>query len=291
MTAPSTSNRDIRPLLSDRCFACHGPDEGSREAGLRLDEKESAYSELESGETAIVPGDSEASSLVDRITVDDPDFRMPPPDAGKGLKPDEIALLTRWVEQGAPWAKHWSFETPQRPALPAIQDAAWARNEIDAFIAARLQREKLMPSAEADKATLIRRVTFDLTGLPPTLAEVDAFVKDDSPDAYEKVVDRLLKSPHYGEHMARFWLDAARYGDTHGLHLDNYREMWPYRDWVVRAFKRKQVIRSVHHRATGGRPAPLSDGRSTSCHRFQPLPCDDRRRGLHRAGSLHAQRR
>jgi len=229
-------NRDIRPLLSDRCFACHGPEEKSREAGLRLDVRESAFGELESGELAIVPGDLDSSALVQRITDDDEFFRMPPPDSGKELKPEEIELLKRWVEAGAPWSEHWAFVAPERPEPPAVRNMEWPRNAIDRFILARLEREGLTSSPAADKTTLIRRVTFDLTGLPPTLEEIDAFLADDSPDAYEKVVDRLLKSPRYGEHMAHYWLDAARYGDTHGLHLDNYREMWPYRDWVVRAF-------------------------------------------------------
>ncbi len=229
-------NTDIRPLLSDRCFKCHGPEEKSREAGLRFDRKDVAMGELESGLTAIVPGDVKQSTLVERITAADEAERMPPADSGKSLKPAEIELLTRWVKQGAPWAEHWAFVTPTRPDPPAVKDAADVINPIDNFIIARLEREKLPASPPADKTTLLRRVTFDLTGLPPTLDEIDAFLKDDSPEAYEKVVDRLLASPRYGEQMARYWLDAARYGDTHGLHLDNYREMWLYRDWVVRAF-------------------------------------------------------
>ena len=288
---PVDFHRDIRPLLSDRCFSCHGPDEGSREAGLRLDEKESAYGELESGETAIVPGDPAASSLIDRITVDDPDFVMPPPDSGKGLNEEEIALLKRWVEEGAPWAKHWSFETPVRPNPPAVKDGQWARNEIDRFIAARLDREGLAPSAVADKTTLLRRVTFDLTGLPPTLAEIDAFVKDDSPDAYEKVVDRLLQSPRYGEHMARFWLDAARYGDTHGLHLDNYREMWPYRDWVVKAFNENKSYEQfiIEQLAGDLLPSPTLDQQIATG--FNRCHVTTNEGGSNRPGSLYAQRR
>lgn len=233
--APIDFNRDIRPLLSDRCYQCHGPEEKSREAGLRLDRKEVAFGELDSGYTAIVPGDLKKSELYFRITTDDPDMRMPPADSGKSLSEDEIDLMRRWIEQGAPWREHWAFIPPQRVDNPAVNDNTWPANFIDHFILSRLEREGLAPSSAADKETLIRRITFDLTGLPPTPEEVDAFLNDDSPEAYEKVVDRLLDSPRYGEHMARYWLDAARYGDTHGLHLDNYREMWPYRDWVVRA--------------------------------------------------------
>ncbi len=228
--------RDIRPILSDTCYKCHGPDAKNREAELRLDQKTGAFDEAESGETPIVPGEPDQSELLRRIATDDEDERMPPPDSGKTLKPEQIALIRRWIEQGAPWQEHWAFVAPKKAELPTVKNTTWPRNIIDYFILARLEQEGLAPSPEADKQTLIRRVKFDLTGLPPTLAEVDAFLADTSDDAYEKLVDRLLASEHYGEHMARFWLDAARYGDTHGLHLDNYREIWPYRDWVVRAF-------------------------------------------------------
>jgi len=161
---------------------------------------------------------------------------MPPKKAHKPLSADQIAVLRRWIEEGAAWSSHWSFEPPHKPALPHVKKSAWCCNEIDRFILARLESEGVPPSSEADKPTLIRRVTLDLTGLPPRVQDVDAFLADSSQAAYEKVVDRLLDSTHYGEHMARFWLDAVRYGDTHGLHLDNYREIWPYRDWVIGAF-------------------------------------------------------
>jgi len=230
-------NRDIRPLLSDNCYACHGPDEAHREAGLRLDVKESAFGELDSGERALVPGDLAASHLYQRLITEDEDERMPPVDHAKSLSAEEIRLFKRWVEQGAKWQGHWSFVTPVEPKLPELDNHVdWARGKLDHFVAARLEQEGLTPSPEADKATLIRRVTLDLTGIPPTTEEVDAFLADDSEDAYEKVVDRLLASPRYGEHMARYWLDAARYADTHGLHIDNRRAIWPYRDWVIRAF-------------------------------------------------------
>jgi hypothetical protein len=231
-------NRQILPILADNCFACHGPDEKQRKAKLRLDTKEGAFGKLRSGGYAVVPGKSADSALVERITADDPNRIMPPPKTHKKLTPEQIALLTRWIDQGARWSQHWAFVPPRRPELPRVADTAWPRNPIDDFILARLEKEGLRPSPEADRVTLIRRVTLDLTGLPPTPAEVDAFLADRSTDAYEKLVDRLLDSPRYGEHMARFWLDAARYGDTHGLHLDNYREMWPYREWVIQAFNR-----------------------------------------------------
>ncbi len=229
-------SRDVRPILSSKCFKCHGPNENTREGGFRLDEKESAFGEADSGARPIVPGDLDASELIARISTDDIDLRMPPPDSTKELTEEEIATLLRWVEGGAPWQEHWAFVPPQQSELPAVTTPAWPRNAIDHFILARLSAAGLQPSPAADKRTLIRRVTFDLTGLPPTLAEIDAFLNDTDEGAYERLVDRLLDKTAYGEHMARYWLDAARYGDTHGLHLDNYREMWPYRDWVVQAF-------------------------------------------------------
>ncbi|MBA3480395.1 MAG: DUF1549 domain-containing protein, partial [Pirellulales bacterium] len=229
-------DRDVRPILSDNCFACHGPEEASREGGFRLDVKESAFGEADSGSHPIVPGDVDSSELIARITSDDESLRMPPIDSHKTLSPQEIETLRRWIAAGAPWRKHWSLIPPARPELPTVKHANWSRGAVDQFILPRLEQEGLTPSPEADRATLLRRVTLDLTGLPPTTAEVEAYLADNRPDAYERAVDRLLASSRYGEHMARFWLDAARYGDTHGLHLDNYREMWPYRDWVVRAF-------------------------------------------------------
>ncbi|MBI1904221.1 MAG: PSD1 domain-containing protein [Planctomycetia bacterium] len=229
-------NRDIRPILSDNCYKCHGPDEKERQAGLRLDVQGVATGKLESGSTAVVPGKSAESALVARITSPDPDQRMPPTTTGKHLTARQIDLFRRWIDQGAAWQGHWSFIAPKRPELPAVKDAAWERNPIDRFILARLEAEGLKPMPPADKVTLVRRVTSDLTGLPPMPAEVDAFLADDSPEAYESLVDRLLRSPRYGEQMARYWLDLARYGDTHGLHLDNERYMWKYREWVIGAF-------------------------------------------------------
>ncbi len=235
-------NRDIRPILSNHCFACHGPDEEKRKAGLRLD-LESAAKMEQDGAAAIVPGDPEASLIVQRAIHSDPDEVMPPPEYKKPLSGEQIALLKQWIKEGATWQDHWAFVPIQSRAVPKTRDAGWARNAVDHFIQARLDQEDLEPSAEASREVLIRRVTFDLTGLPPTEAEMDAFLSDSNPQAYERLVDRLLRSPSYGEHMARYWLDAARYGDTHGLHLDNYREMWPYRDWVVGAFNRNLSYR------------------------------------------------
>jgi hypothetical protein len=229
-------NRDIRPLLSENCFACHGPDKKQRKAKLRLDTREGALAKLRSGAIAVVPGKPDESDLIDRISSDDSDFRMPPSKTGKRLTKKQIALFTDWIKQGASWSGHWAFTPAKRPALPRVANSAWPRNPIDYFILARLEAAGLRPNAPTNRRRLLRRVTLDLTGLPPTPQEVDAFVTDRSPNAYEKVVDRLLQSPRYGEHVARFWLDAARFGDTHGLHLDNYRAIWPYRDWVIKAF-------------------------------------------------------
>jgi Protein of unknown function (DUF1553)/Protein of unknown function (DUF1549)/Planctomycete cytochrome C len=229
-------NGDIRPILSNNCFKCHGFDDKARQAGLRLDKRDVAVAPLESGTVAIVPGKSQESELVKRITSQDPDVKMPPPDSGKKLGTEEIANLQRWIDEGAEYKRHWSLIVPVRPEPPAIQHTSWPRNPIDQFVLARLEKEKLIPSPEANKRDLLRRVTFDLTGLPPTLEELDAFLLDNSPDAYEKVVDRLLASPRFGEHKARYWLDAARYADTHGLHFDNERSIWLYRDYVVNAF-------------------------------------------------------
>jgi hypothetical protein len=227
--APIEFNRDIRPILSDACFQCHGPDKAKRKAKLHFDTEEGARAVLGAGKPA-------ESELIRRITAAEPDKRMPPPSSGHALKPSQIALLTRWVAEGAKWQKHWSLLMPERPALPPIKNSAWPRNGIDHFVLARLEKEGLSPSPEADRITLLRRVTLDLTGLPPTPAEVDAYLADSASDAYEKVVDRLLRSPRYGEHMARHWLDAARYADTNGYQTDGERTMWRWRDWVIDAF-------------------------------------------------------
>jgi hypothetical protein len=225
--------RDVLPILSDNCFKCHGPDEKARKADLRLDTKEGT---LARG-GPVVPGKSAESELYKRVASADPADLMPPPRSNKKLRPEQVATLKRWIDQGAPWGQHWAFTAPKRPAVPEVRNHQSAiRNPIDAFVRARLEKEGLKPSPEADRARLIRRVTLDLTGLPPTPEEVDAFLKDDSPAAYEKVVDRLLASPRFGERMAWDWLDAARYADSNGYQGDGERTMWPWRDWVVKAY-------------------------------------------------------
>ena len=229
-------SRDVRPILSNNCFQCHGPDSETREAGLRFDLREVAVSELKSGVRAIVPGDPGGSAMISRVTNADLEEVMPPPKTGKSLSAEQIETLRAWIEAGAEYRRHWSFEPPVRRPPPTVGDASWCENEIDGFILARLEREGLAPSPRATRETLLRRVSLDLTGLPPSPEELDGFLADRSPDAYARAVDRLLASPRYGEHMARHWLDAARYGDTHGLHLDNARQMWPWRDWVIHAF-------------------------------------------------------
>jgi hypothetical protein len=236
-TKPVDFNREIRPILSDNCFKCHGPDEKMRMAKMRLDETEGLFVDR-GGYKIIVPGNSAQSKIYQKISSKDVAFRMPPVYSGKTLTDKQIAVIKQWIDQGAKWETQWSFVAPKRPAVPEVKDKAWARNPIDSFVLARLEAEGLKPSEEADKATLLRRVSFDLTGLPPTPAEVDSFVADKSPDAYEKRVDRLLASPHYGERMAMEWLDLARYSDTHGYHIDSLRAMWPWRDWVIKAYNK-----------------------------------------------------
>ena len=227
-------DRQVRPILSDNCFACHGPDSKQRMAGLHFDTKEGAFSKP----GVIVPGDSANSKIYLRISNPNEAMRMPPVSSGHKLTPAQIETIKAWIDAGAKWETHWSFVPPVRPELPAVKQESWARTPIDRFVLAKLEKESLAPSPEADKATLLRRVTFDLTGLPPTPGELKSFLADNSSNAYEKVVDRLLASPHYGERMAVPWLDLARYSDTHGYHIDSAREMWPWRDWVIAAFNR-----------------------------------------------------
>jgi hypothetical protein len=238
-SGPVQFNRDIKPILAEACFHCHGPDPGSRKAGLRLDTEAGFFSAGESPAT-VVKGQPEKSPLFARITSSDPDEVMPPPESHKNLNPEQKALLERWIKEGAVWEPHWSFIAPKKSEPADVKDTAWARNPIDRFVLSQLESVGLKPAPEADRHTLARRVSLDLTGLPPTAEVLESFVKDTSPDAYEKLVDQLLKSDAYGEHRARYWLDAARYADTHGMHFDNYREMWPYRDWVIHAFNRNQ---------------------------------------------------
>jgi hypothetical protein len=231
-------NQDVQPILASNCFSCHGPDPQARKAGLRLDLEETAFAKRSGHRDAIVPGHPDSSELIARIEATNPHQRMPQAVEGEArpMKPEEIAILREWVKEGARYEPHWAFAPPERAPLPQAQEQGWDQNPIDRFLLARMKAEGLHPSPEADKATLIRRVTLDLTGLLPTLAEVTAFLSDESPHAYEHVVDRLLASPRYGEHRARYWLDYARYADTYGLHYDNSRSIWPYRDYLIRAF-------------------------------------------------------
>ncbi|MCA9247833.1 MAG: PSD1 domain-containing protein [Planctomycetales bacterium] len=231
---PVQYGRDVLPILSNACFHCHGPDAAQREADLRLDTREGATADL-GGYRAVVAGNLEESELWQRIQSDDDDERMPPVDSVVQLQPEQIATLRRWIEQGAPFEGHWAFAAPVRPAVPQVATSDWVRNPIDAFVLARLEREQLRPMPPADRETLLRRVVLDLTGLPPSPAETAAFLADQQPLAYERQVDRLLKSPHYGERMAWDWLDAARYADSNGYQGDRERTMWPWRDWVVKA--------------------------------------------------------
>jgi len=229
-------NRDVRPILSENCFRCHGPDAKANKSGLRLDTKETALAALADGSHAILPGKPAQSELIKRITAKDKSDVMPPPKSNKKLTPAQIETLRRWIEQGAEWQGHWAFVPPLRPALPKPRNAAWVRTPVDAFILGRLEKEGLSPSPEVDRITLLRRLSFDLTGLPPRIEDVDAFVADRATDALDKQVTRLLNSPHYGERMAIFWLDLVRFGNSRGVHSDNPRMVDPYRDYVIHAF-------------------------------------------------------
>jgi len=226
---PVRFNRDVRPILSENCFECHGPDAAKRKADLRLDSGAL-------GQAVVVAGKPTESELFKRITHADPEERMPPADSGRALTPGNIETLRTWIEQGGEWGKHWAFIPPKRPTIPPAKNSAWPSGAIDRFVLAKLKWAGLHPSPRADKETLLRRVTFDLTGLPSAPREIDAFLADTSPRAFEKVIDRLLASPRYGERMALDWLDAARYADSHGYSLDRRRVMWPWRDWVIGAF-------------------------------------------------------
>lgn len=224
-------NRDVRPIISENCFTCHGPDRAARKADLRLDQRKAA---IEAG--AIEPGEPDDSEMIARIYAKSEKKRMPPASLHKTLTDDQKAILKQWIAEGAEYQPHWSFIAPTRPPLPDVKNAAWGKNAIDAFVLAKLEERGLTPASEADRRTLARRVSLDLTGLPPSPEDVEAFVNDLSENAYEAYVDRQLASPRWGEHRARYWLDAARYADTHGIHFDNYREIWAYRDWVIDAF-------------------------------------------------------
>jgi len=231
--SPLQYNRDIRPILAENCFTCHGPDSAARKADLRLDRREAA---MDMG--AIVPGDPDESELLRRVASDDPEEQMPPATTKMHLTAEQQDLLRKWIAAGAQYQPHWSMIAPVRPLLPAVKNAEWPRNPIDNFILARLEAAGLQPAPEADRRTLARRVSLDLTGLPPDPELVEEFVGGDSEEDYANYVDRLLESVHWGEHRARYWLDIARYADTNGIHFDNYREIWAYRDCVIDAFNR-----------------------------------------------------
>ena len=224
-------NRDVRPILAEACFACHGPDSAARKADLRLDQRDAA---IQAG--AITPGKPDTSSLIERIHTDEKSELMPPPKTNKKLTAAQKAVLRQWITEGADYQPHWSFIAPTRPTPPAVKDQGWVKNPIDLFVLAKLDAAGLKPAPEADRRTLARRLSLDLTGLPPAPKDVEEFVADKAPDSYEKFVEKLMKTPEWGEHRARYWLDAARYADTHGIHFDNFREVWAYREWVVKAF-------------------------------------------------------
>lgn len=229
--------RRVRSIFAGRCFRCHGPDDAVRQAGLRLDTRDGPMALLEDGRVAVVPGDPEKSEIMARLTHADPGKRMPPPEVSQhGLDPEQVDAVRQWIRDGARWANHWSFDPPVRQPPPAVARESWCRDDLDRWVLARLEREGLDPSAEAERASLLRRASLDLIGLPPSPAELDAFLADAGPDAYERAIDRLLASPHFGERWARWWLDLARYADTKGYEKDERRSMWPYRDWLIRAF-------------------------------------------------------
>ncbi len=266
-------NRDVRPILSNKCFHCHGPDDAERHGGvngLRLDNLEGAVEDLGNGTQAIVPGKSAQSVMLERVRSDDEFERMPPVDTGPGLSPDEIATLTRWIDQGAEYAEHWSYVPPVRPEVPEVRQSEWPANAVDHFILARLEAEGRAPAEQADRWTLARRVALDLTGLPPTWEEASSFVNDQAPDAYERFVDRMLAKPAFGEHWARMWLDLARYADSAGYADDPPRVIWAYRDWVIQAYNRNQPFDefTIDQIAGDLLPEPTEDQRiATAFHR------------------------
>ena len=233
-------NFDIRPILSDKCFKCHGPDANKRQAGLRLDIAENAYKALDENPTAhaIVPGDLLNSQVFVRISSEDTTFRMPPAESNLALTQHEISLIGKWIEQGAKYEPHWAFVPPEEQTVPPADDNSWVRNEIDHFILEKLEEHGLAPNEEADRERLLKRVSLDITGLPPSLEMMDSFLGDTRADAYERIVDQLLDNPAYGERMAVHWMDIARYADSHGFQDDSYRSQWPWRDWVIHAFNK-----------------------------------------------------
>ncbi len=274
---PIDFQREIRPILSDNCFQCHGPDKETRMADLRLDTKEGALATRKSG-SPVTPGSASKSLIYQRITAASKAQIMPPVHSRRTLTTGQKDLIRRWIEQGAPWKEHWAFVPPARPPLPAVTNVRWIRNPIDRFVLARLEAAGLQPAPEADRRTLARRASLDITGLPPTPDSVEAFVNDKAPKAYERYLDRLLESSHWGEHRARYWLDAARYADTHGIHVDNYREMWPYRDWVISAFNKNMPFDQFVIEQIAGDLLPNPNSAelvATGFHRCNPTSNED----------------
>jgi len=244
-------NRDIQPILSENCYHCHGPDSAARKAELRLDRPEFAFQKAKSGEVAIVKGSPETSPIIKRVTTSDPDDVMPPPESHKSLNPREVALLKQWIKEGAQYQEHWAFIAPQRPA-PPVDATQWAHSPIDQFVVNRLAQQGLKPNSPEESARLFRRLSLDLTGLPPTPEAVKAFLADPSPQAYERAVEKMLGTDEHAEQMARHWLDAVRYADTHGIHIDNARNIYPYRDWVISAFKKNMPFDQFTIEQVGG---------------------------------------
>lgn len=272
-------NYHIRPILADRCWSCHGPDANAREANLRLDTEEDAFAALSNGEgKPFVDGNINRSVAFQRMISDDPERQMPPPASNLSLSAEEIALIAKWIDQGAEWKKHWAFIPPEKPASRVNSQQDWKQyNEIDAFVQQKLVAADLSPAPQADKQRLIRRVTQDLTGLPPTLPDIDAFLADESANAYEKVVDRLLQSEAYAERMAMEWLDVARYADSHGMHADGWRMMWPWRDWVISAFQENMPYDEFVTMQMAGDlfPEPTRESKlATAFHRNHPMTAE-----------------
>ncbi len=244
-------NRDIRPILSETCFACHGPDKNKRKADLRLDTKEGLHN-LADGPKVIVPGKPGESELIARLTSTSAEERMPPASTGKTVTPEQIELIRKWIEQGAEFKGHWAYIAPTMSPIPSVDLPGFVKNDIDRFVLAELKERGLAPSAAADRRTLIRRLFFDLLGLPPKPEDVEAFVADKSPEAYEKLVDHLLDSPQYGERMAMFWLDLVRYADTNGYHGDNHEDRDMYRDYVIAAFNNNKPFNQLRSNRSPG---------------------------------------
>ena len=260
----------VKPIISDRCFKCHGPDKNAIEGGLSLNTAEDAYKALGEAKDhfAIVPGDIEKSELVKRINSKDPTFLMPPPESNLELTEFEKKILTKWVEQGAEYKEHWAFIVPQKPSLPNITNSSWGNNEIDKFILAKHDENVLIQSEPAKKEKLLRRLSFDLTGLPPSIDELQQFKNDDSVNAFEKMIDHYLGTQDYGEHMASEWMDIARYADTHGYQDDFERIMWPWRDWVIHAFNKNMPYDEFVTYQLAGDLLPNPHQRTDSCYWF-----------------------